>query len=217
MDWCITLPGSPAYYGKVEDMAKTKPEDSKDNMSAEDVLKDVDDKMDKTVQVFANEVKGIRTGRATPALLENVRVEYYGSPTPLKQIANISVPEPRMMVVKPFDATVIKNIEKSLLKSDLGLTPNSDGRILRINVPPLSEERRKQLVHQVKDMAEKTKVTVRNIRRDGNRRADQMKKDSTLGEDDVNKLKDKIQDKTKTYEGKIDTMYEDKSKEIMEI
>lgn len=196
-------------------MAKAKPEESKENLSAENVLKDVEEKMDKAVQVFAGEIKGIRTGRATPALLENVRVEYYGSPTPLKQIANISVPEPRLLVVKPFDATVIKNIEKALQKSELN--PSSDGRILRINIPPLSEERRKQLVNQVKDMAEKAKVTVRNVRRDGIRRADQMKKDSVLGEDDVNKLKDKIQDQTKNYEGKIDTTYEEKRKEIMEI
>lgn len=197
-------------------MAKAKPAEP-EFVSTDAVLKDIEEKMDKAVQALSSDIKGIRTGRATPALVENVRVEYYGSPTPLKQVANISVPEPRLLVIKPFDTSVLKNIEKALLKSELGLTPATDGRLLRLAVPPLSEERRQQLVHQVKDIAEKAKVTVRNVRRDGNKRADQLKKDSLVGEDDMDKLKVKIQDLTKLYEGKIETINDEKSKEITEI
>jgi ribosome recycling factor len=186
-------------------------------MSVDEILHETKEKMEKAVSVFSEELKGIRTGRATPGLIESIRVEYYGSPTPLKQIANISVPEPRLLVVKPFDQTSIKNIEKAILKSDLGLTPNSDGRMLRLTVPPLSEERRHQIVNQVKELGEKAKVSVRNIRRDGNRKADQLEKDATISEDDCKSLKDKIQDFTKSYEEKIGAKYEEKRKEILEI
>jgi ribosome recycling factor len=196
-------------------MAKEKSQPER--ISSEDVLKEMGEKMEKAVQTFSGEIRGIRTGRATPALVENIRVDYYGSPTPLKQIANISVPEPRMLVIKPFDNSTIKSIEKAFLKSELGITPNSDGRLLRIAIPPLSEERRQQLVHQVKDMAEKAKVTVRNVRRDGNKQADQLKRDSLMGEDEVDKLKEKIQELTKSHETKLDTLYEEKSKEILEV
>lgn len=185
-------------------------------MSFDDVLLDTEDKMDKAIDVFSNEARGIRTGRATPGLIENVRVEYYGSPTPLKQIATISVPEARLLVIKPFDPSSLKNIEKAILISDLGLTPNADGKILRIVVPPLSEERRHQLVNQVKEMGEKAKIAVRNIRRDSNRQADKLEKDSVLGKDDARRLKDEIQELTKNHEKKIDEIFAEKKKDILE-
>lgn len=182
-----------------------------------EMLVEVEEKMEKAVEVYATEVRGIRTGRATPGLVENVRVDYYGSPTPLKQIASISVPEPRLIVIKAFDPASVKSIEKAILKSDLGLTPAVDGRLVRLPIPPLSEERRQQLADQVKELGEKAKVSVRNIRRDGNRQADQLEKDSGLGEDAVEDLKKEIQDLTKKYEDKIDGINKDKKKEILEI
>lgn len=186
-------------------------------MEFDDVLHEIEEKMDKAVQVYAEEVRGIRTGRAAPGLVESLRVEYYGSPTPLKQIASISVPEPRLLLIKAFDQASVKNIEKALLKSELGLTPNVDGRILRLQVPPLSEERRHQLANQVKDLGEKAKVAVRNIRREGNRQADKLLDDAVLNEDNAKKLKDEIQELTKKSEKRVDEIHEDKKKEILEI
>lgn len=183
----------------------------------EDVVLQTREKMEKAIEVFSNEVRGIRTGRATPALVENIRVEYYGAPTPLKQIASITVPEPRLLVIKAFDQGSIKNIEKAILKSDIGLTPNIDGRLMRLQVPTLSEERRQQLVNQVKELGEKAKVAVRNIRRDSNRQSEQLEKDKVVGEDQAFKLKDEIQELTKKYEKKVEEIYETKKKEILEV
>ena len=185
--------------------------------SFEDVILETEEKMEKALDVFKNELRGIRSGRATSGLVDNIRVEYYGSPTPLKQIANISVPEPRLLVIKPFDPSSLKNIEKAILKSEIGITPNNDGKLLRLSVPPLSEERRQQLVNQVKDLAEKAKISIRNIRRESNRHADQLEKDSVLSKDDCHSLKDEVQKLTKDYEDKVGNTYEEKRKEIMEI
>ncbi|WP_372366909.1 ribosome recycling factor [Candidatus Uabimicrobium sp. HlEnr_7] len=185
-------------------------------MSYEEITLETEEKMEKATSVFSDELKGIRTGRATPGLIENIRVEYYGSPTPLKQISSISVPEPRMLVVKPFDVSVMKNIEKALLKSDLGMTPNSDGKILRLQVPALSEERRKQIVNQVKELAEKAKISIRNIRRDSNKQADQLEKSSEISEDDCKALKEEVQDFTKKFEDKVNEYFDKKQKEILE-
>ena len=185
-------------------------------MSYEEILLETEEKMEKASNVFSDELKGIRTGRATPGLIENIRADYYGSPTPLKQMASISVPEPRMLVVKPFDVSVIKSIEKAILKSDLGMTPNSDGKILRLQVPALSEERRKQIVNQVKDLAEKAKISIRNVRRDSNRQADQLEKSSEISEDDCKSLKDEIQELTKKFEDKVNESFDKKQKEILE-
>jgi ribosome recycling factor len=186
-------------------------------MTYEEILLTTEEKMEKATDVFLDELKGIRTGRATTGLVENVRVEYYGTPTPLKQIANISIPEPQMLVVKPFDTSSLKSIEKAILKSDLGFTPSIDGRLLRIKVPPLSEERRKQLANQVKDMGEKAKIAIRNIRREENKQADILEKDSQLSEDDCKNLKEAIQELTKKYEQRVSELYETKKDEIMEI
>lgn len=183
----------------------------------DELLLEIEEKMEKAAQVYSTEVRGIRTGRATPGLVENIRVEYYGSPTPLKQIASISVPEPRLLVIKAFDPSSVKNIEKAILKSEIGLTPTTDGRLLRLPIPPLSEERRQQLAHQIKDLGEKAKVAIRNIRRDGNREVEQREKNSEIGEDDLYRIKDEIQELTKTYEKKVDEIYEEKKKEVLEM
>lgn len=185
-------------------------------MTRDEVMAEAKEKMQKAVEVFTHDMRGIRTGRATPGLVESVRVDYYGSPTPLKQIANISVQDPRTLVIKAFDSGTIKNIEKAIQKSELGLTPSSDGRLIRLSVPPLSEERRHQLVNQIKDMAEKAKVAIRNIRREANRQVDQMEKDSLLGKDDAHDLKEEVQDLTKKNELEVDGAFEGKKKEILE-
>lgn len=186
-------------------------------MSYEEVLLEAEEKMEKAQSVFSDELRGIRSGRATPGLVDGIRVEYYGSPTPLKQLANISIPEPRLLVIKPFDASCIKNVEKAILKSELGITPSSDGKLLRLSVPPLSEERRKQLANQVRDLSEKAKISIRNIRREANKKADQLEKDSVISEDDSKSLKEEIQKLTKDSEEAVSKKYEEKKKEIMEI
>lgn len=185
-------------------------------MPADDILLEAEEKMEKAVEVLREELRGIRTGRATPGLVEGVRADYYGSPTPLKQMANISCPDPRMIVIKPYDASQTGEIEKALLKANLGMTPNSDGKIIRLQVPDLSEERRKQLAGQVRDLAEKGRVSIRNIRRDANKDADKEEKDGELSEDEWKRLKDEIQDLTKKYEGQVDEVFEAKKAEVLE-
>lgn len=186
-------------------------------MPVDDILLEAQDKMEKALEVLVTELKGIRTGRATPGLVENVRVEYYGSPTPLKQIAGISAPDPRLLIIKPFDPSSLADIEKAILKSDLGLNPSSDGKMLRLAVPPLSEERRKQLGKQAKEVSEKTKLTIRNVRRDAIKLGDDEEKDGTISEDDKFRLKDGIQELTEEHEKKCGEILEKKTKEIMEI
>jgi ribosome recycling factor len=185
--------------------------------SFDEVVRDTRAKMDKAQHHLEEELRKIRSGRATPGLVENIRVEYYGSPTPLSQLASISIPEPRLIVIKPFDKGSLGEIEKAVLKSDIGLTPSNDGKLVRLSVPPLSEERRKQLVGQIKKMAEQGRVAIRNIRRDQNKHAESLQKDGHFTEDDGKKLLDAIQEETKSSEKKIDSMVEKKSKEIMEV
>ncbi len=186
-------------------------------MDSDDILLDVEERMQKAVDVFRTELRGMRTGRAHPGLVEPIRVDYYGSPTPLKQIASISVPEPDQIVIKPFDQSALGDIEKGILKSDLGITPNSDGKILRLKVPPLSEERRKKLVSRAKEVAEEARVAIRNVRRDANKNADSSEKNGTISEDDLKRLKTEIQDKTKEMESEIDRDLARKTEELMEI
>ncbi len=181
------------------------------------VLKEVEDNMVKALEFLTTGLRGIRSGRATPGLIEGVRVDHYGTPTPIKQVANIAVPEPRILVIKPFEAASLKNIETALNKANLGFTIQNDGRMIRITVPPLSEEGRQQLIAKVKEMAEKAKVSIRNIRRDGNRKAEQMEKESQLSEDESKRLQDEIQKLTKAYEDKVGKKFEEKKKEISEI
>lgn len=185
-------------------------------MDQDDILLDAEDRMEKAAQVFHDQLQGIRTGRATPGLVDTIRVEYYGSPTPLKQIANVSVPEPQQIVIRPFDPSALNDIVKAIQSSDVGLAPNSDGRLIRLNIPPLSTERRRQLVARVKELAEEARVSIRNIRRDANKHADQAEKNKTLSEDERDKTKDDIQDLTKKYEAKVNKMAETKEADVME-
>ncbi len=186
-------------------------------MPVDDILLEAQDKMEKALEVLINELKGIRTGRATPGLVENVRVEYYGSPTPLKAIAGISAPDPRLLIIKPFDPSSLSDIEKAIQKSDLGLNPSSDGKMLRLAVPPLSEERRKQLGKQGKEMGEKAKVAIRNLRRDAIKMSEDEEKKGTISEDDKFRVKEEIQKLLDEHEKKAGEILEKKTKEIMEI
>jgi ribosome recycling factor len=181
------------------------------------IYNETEQKMAKSIEVLLNEIRGIRTGRASPALVENIRVEYYGSPTPLKQIATISVPEPRTIIIKPYDPSSLGAIEKAILISDTGVNPNNDGKLIRLNLPPLSEERRKQLSKLAKNIAEKSKVSVRNIRRDSIRLVEDEEKKKNISEDTKFKLKEDLQKLTEKYEKQIDEYLNKKTAEIMEI
>jgi ribosome recycling factor len=185
-------------------------------MSPEEILFDAEERMEKAVSVVHEQFQGLRTGRANPGLVDGIRVDYYGSPTPLKQLATISCPEPQQILIKPFDAQSIGEISKAIQSSDVGLAPNSDGRVIRLNVPPLSTERRKQMVSRVKDLAEDARVSIRNIRRDANKHADQLLKDKLLGEDLHEGLKTDIQELTKKFEGQVNSLAESKEKDVME-
>jgi len=185
-------------------------------MSLEAVIKDTEGRMEKATNVFREELKGLRTGRATPGLVENLRVDVYGSPTPLKQVAQISIPEPQQILIKPFDQGVLKDIEKSIRSSDLGMSPSNDGKLIRLNVPAMSGDQRNKLVARVKKSAEDAKVSCRNIRRDANKALEKVAKDLGLSEDDGKKATEKIQNLLKKYEAAIQEQADKKSKEVME-
>ncbi len=182
----------------------------------DDIYQETKGRMGKTITALENELKRVRTGRASLSLLDNIRVDYYGTPTPLNQMATLSVPESRLIAIQPWDVSVIKDIEKALLKSDLGLTPSNDGKIIRISIPPLTEERRKELVKVVHKMCEDHKIAVRNIRRDSNELIKGFKKDGDISEDEAFKGQDEIQEITNDYISQIDSIYKDKEKEIIE-
>ncbi len=186
-------------------------------MSADNVLNGLKDHMEKAISHLQKEFRLTRTGRATPALVEGVKVNAYGAEVPLKQCATISVPEARQLMLKPFDLGLLKEIEKALLASELGVTPQNDGKIIRLTFPPLTEERRKKLAQDVKAKGEEAKVVVRNARRDGVKAIEDLEKKKELSEDDLKKFKDRIQDVLKEYEKKVDQEVDKKSKEIMEI
>jgi ribosome recycling factor len=185
-------------------------------MEPDEIIMDTEQRMEKAVENFHNGLTGLRTGRATPGLVDSIRVDYYGSPTPLKQVATISVPEPQQIVIKPFDQGVAGDIAKAIVASNIGLSPNNDGRLIRLNIPPLSTERRTQLVSRVKELAEEARVSIRNIRRDANKHIDGAEKDKTISEDDAKKYKDDVQELTKKHEGKVNDMSDTKEKEVME-
>ena len=185
-------------------------------MIFESIVKDSQERMDKAVAVLAVNLSGIRTGRANTGLVESVRVEAYGSQAPLKQLASISTPEPQQIMVRPYDPTIIKDIEKAIAAGELGLNPQNDGRIIRINVPPLSTEVRRKMVARVKDLAEETKVSIRNIRRDANKSADSAEKGKALSEDERTRLKEEIQELTKKYEQKVIDLAKARESEILE-
>ncbi len=186
-------------------------------MPVDDVLLECEEQMEKAVEHLRHELRGIRTGRATPALVEHVQVDYYGSPTPLKSIASITVPEATQLLIKPFSPQDVKAIEKAINDSKLGLTPHSDGKQIRLMLPPLSQERRVQLATQAKQHAEQAKISVRNARRDANKTLETEQKEGILTEDELERAKEQVQELTKTYEGKIDELTENKRKEIMEV
>ena len=186
-------------------------------MPVDDVLMDCEMHMEKAVDHLQHELRGIRTGRASPALVEHIRVEYYGSPTDLRSIASISVPEATQILIKPFSPQDMKAIERAINDSKIGLTPHSDGKTLRLVLPPLSQERRQQLVGQCKTFAEAAKVAIRNARRDANKTLDTEQKGGVVTEDDLKHGKDQVQELTKTYEGKVDQLIEHKQKEILTV
>jgi ribosome recycling factor len=185
-------------------------------MSVEEILLDVEDRMEKALAKLKGDLAGIRTGRANPGLVDSLRVEVYGSPTPIKAIASVGAPEPTQIVIRPFDPGTLKDIEKAVQASGLGLNPQNDGRLIRINVPPLSTEVRRKLSGRIRELSEEAKIAVRNVRRDGNKSADQEQKDKTMTEDERDKLKDEIQELTKAYETKASDLATAKEKEVME-
>jgi ribosome recycling factor len=185
-------------------------------MTSDEILLDTEERMEKAVNVFRDELRGLRTGRATPALVENIRVEYYGSPTPIKQLAQISTPDPQQILIRPFDQSCLKDVEKAIRSSDLGMSPNNDGKMIRLIVPPMSGEQRQKMVTRIKKSSEDAKVSVRNIRRDGNKHFDQAEKAKEMTEDERDKGKEQVQNLTKTYEEKIGELSDKKAKEIME-
>lgn len=183
-------------------------------MPVDEIEFEAEEKMEKAVTHLKEELRGVRTGRATPALVEYLKVEAYGAPTDLRSLANITAPEANLIVIKPFDPSVGKDIEKAIVASDLGLNPQSDGRVIRLQVPSLSGERRKQLGQQVRTLAEQAKVSIRNIRREANRQIDKEEKDSQISEDDASRSRDNIQEMTKKFETQVAEMSESKTKEI---
>ena len=178
---------------------------------------DIESRMDKTISVLQENFQEVRAGRANPAILNKVKVDYYGVPTPISQVAGISVPEARLIVIQPWDMGILKEIEKAILASDIGITPNNDGKVIRLAFPELNEERRKEIVKDIKKMAEEAKVSIRAVRRDGLDTAKKEQKDGNITEDDLRNAEDKIQKLTDKKIEKINQVLEVKEKEIMNI
>lgn len=174
-------------------------------------------KMDKTVGVFENNLAEVRAGRANPAILNKIKIDYYGVPTPISQVAGISVPEARLIVIQPWDLGILKEIEKEILKSDIGINPNNDGKVIRLSFPELNEERRKEIVKSIKKMAEESKIAVRSIRRDGIEEFKKKQKDSEITEDELRMAEEEIQKITDKKIAEIDTLLDNKEKEVMSV
>ncbi|MEM9645634.1 MAG: ribosome recycling factor [Planctomycetota bacterium] len=185
-------------------------------MTIDEILMDAEERMEKAVAVLGNNLSGIRTGRANPGLVDSIKVEVYGSQTPLKQLASIGTPEPQQIMIRPYDAGTIKEIEKAIVAGDLGLNPQSDGRVVRLNVPPLSTEVRKKMVARIKELSEDAKISIRNIRRDANKAADQSEKDKTMTEDDRDKAKEGVQELTKKFESQVTELAKAREAEVLE-
>lgn len=182
-----------------------------------DIIHAAEDKMNKTIAVLKRELASMKAGRANPKILDRIEVEYYGSMVPISQVANVSAPEPRLILIQPWEKSSLKNIEKSILKSDLGLTPSNDGSVIRLIIPELTEETRKNLVKNVKKIGEESKVAVRSIRRESNDKIKALKKNNDISEDDMKKAEEDIQKKTDNYIKEIDKIIEAKEKEIMSV
>jgi len=185
-------------------------------MSVEDILMDAEERMEKALGVLKNNLAGIRTGRATPGLLDSVKVTIYGSQTPLKQLASVGAPEPQQLVIRPFDPSTIKDIEKGIVASELGLNPQNDGRIIRINIPPLSTDVRKKLVARIKELSEESRVSIRNVRRDANKAIETAEKDKIISEDDRDKAKESTQELTKKYENSVGELAKAREADVMD-
>ena len=181
-----------------------------------ELLKELKVEMEKSLEAIQKEFSKVRTGRASISLLDGVRVDYYGTPTPLNQLATLSIPEPRLIAIQPWDGSIIKEIEKAILKSELGLTPNNDGKIIRVTIPPLTEDRRKELVKLVKKMAESARVSIRNHRRSTNDDLKSLKNDKALSEDDFYKYQEYVQKITDENIKKFDDLTKQKEEEILE-
>ncbi len=180
-------------------------------------MKNAESKMEKAIAVLQADLAAIRAGRANPAILDKVTVEYYGVPTPIQQVGTIAVPEPRTITIQPWDASILGEIEKAILKSEVGINPNNDGKTIRLNFPPLTEERRKELVKGISKRGEECKVAVRNIRRDSLEAFKKQKKDGEITEDDLKDLETRIQKLTDKFVASVDTIVKDKEKEILEV
>ncbi len=186
-------------------------------MTAESTLKDAEHKMGRAVEVTREEFTTVRTGRATPAILNRLTVDYYGAPTPLNQLASFSVPEPRLLVIQPYDKNAMSAMEKAIMQSDLGLTPSNDGKVIRLAFPQLTEERRKELIKVVHQRSEDGRVSVRNVRRHAKEELERLQKDGEISEDDLARAEKELQKTTDRYVGEIDEMLRHKEQELMEV
>lgn len=186
-------------------------------MSADEIMFGAEEGMEKAVSHLAKDFRTVRTGRATPAIIENLQVAAYGSQMPMKQCGTISVPEARQLLVKPFDPQLLKEIEKAIIASDLGVNPQNDGKVIRLSFPALTEDRRKKLAQELKAKGEDTKIVIRNVRRDALKDLEKLQKDKLITEDDLKRYKDDVQELVKTHEKKIDDEVARKTQEIMEI
>lgn len=183
----------------------------------DEIFEDLKDRMGKSIESLKREYSRLRTGRASISLLDGIKVSYYDTPTPLNQMASLAVPEPRLIVIQPWDKTAIEDIEKAILKSELGLTPINDGKVIRISIPPLTEERRKELVKVARKMSEENKVAIRNIRRDANEMLKDLKKEKEITEDDLYRSQEEVQKTTDQFISQVDELCAAKEKEILEI
>jgi ribosome recycling factor len=181
------------------------------------VLNDMKSNMEKSLAVLKNEFQKIRTGRASTGILDSIKVDYYGNSSSISQVATLAVPEPRTITIAPWEAKIIPAIEKAILNANIGLTPSSDGRIIRLTMPPLTEERRREIVKDLKKKAEEDKVALRNIRRDAIDRLKKLEKDKSITEDELKKLEKEVQEATKSFEAKVDEAVTHKEKEVMEV
>ena len=182
-----------------------------------ETLSEAKAKMKKSVEALSKSYQRVRTGRASLSLLDGVRVKYYGTPTPLKQVASLTIPDPKTIMIQPWDPSVLGEIEKAILKSELGLTPANDGKVIRIPIPPLTEERRKELVRLVRKMAEESRVAIRNIRRDANEMIKELEKEKEISEDEMHRAQDEVQKITDEFIKEIDGVCQEKEKEVLEV
>ncbi len=183
----------------------------------EKLLREANKKMNKAIEILERDFQKVRTGRANPAILDGISVDYYGTKTPLSQVGNISVPDPQMIVITPWEKKLLSDIEKAILKADLGMTPQNDGNIIRLPIPPLTEERRKKMVKQIKKMGEDAKVSIRNVRRDANDKLKKMEKDKAITQDDARAFMAKVQDATDSHVKDVDESIKNKEKDLMEV